>query len=75
MTNNQKVIVKNQLQMDINQLKVATTSLVTNHRIANLVQVKVHHLRSRRYNKLFKIDSQRVVFLLCVAFSVSGGMR
>ncbi|EJA3294758.1 DUF3265 domain-containing protein [Vibrio vulnificus] len=28
-----------------------------------------------RYNKLFKSDSQRVAFLLCVAFSVLGGMR
>ncbi|WP_338328417.1 hypothetical protein, partial [Vibrio diabolicus] len=28
-----------------------------------------------KYNKLFKSDSQRVAFLLCVAFSVSGGMR
>ncbi|ELA9326246.1 DUF3265 domain-containing protein [Vibrio parahaemolyticus] len=27
------------------------------------------------HNKLFKSDSQRVAFLLCVAFSVLGGMR
>ncbi|HDY7562807.1 TPA: DUF3265 domain-containing protein [Vibrio vulnificus] len=27
------------------------------------------------YNKLFKSDSQRLAFLLCVAFSVLGGMR
>ncbi|EHU9479653.1 DUF3265 domain-containing protein [Vibrio parahaemolyticus] len=26
-------------------------------------------------NKLFKSDSQRVAFLLCVAFSVLGGMQ
>nr|WP_305887625.1 DUF3265 domain-containing protein [Vibrio vulnificus] len=28
-----------------------------------------------KYNKLFKSDSQRVAFLLCVAFSVYGCMR
>ncbi len=27
------------------------------------------------HNKLFKSDSQRVAFLLCVAFGVYGGMR
>ncbi|MCG0026576.1 DUF3265 domain-containing protein [Vibrio parahaemolyticus] len=27
------------------------------------------------HNKLFKSDSQRVAFLLCVAFSVKGGMQ
>ncbi|HCG5524180.1 TPA: DUF3265 domain-containing protein [Vibrio parahaemolyticus] len=27
------------------------------------------------YNKLFKSDSQRVAFLLCVGFGVLGGMR
>nr|WP_152472398.1 MULTISPECIES: hypothetical protein [unclassified Vibrio] len=27
------------------------------------------------YNKLFKSDSQRLAFLLCVAFCVLGGMR
>ncbi|EGS6764453.1 DUF3265 domain-containing protein [Vibrio parahaemolyticus] len=27
------------------------------------------------YNNLFKSDSQRVAFLLCVAFSVLGSMR
>ncbi|HDM8140703.1 TPA: DUF3265 domain-containing protein, partial [Vibrio harveyi] len=27
------------------------------------------------YNKAFKSDSQRVAFLLCVAFSVLDGMR
>nr|WP_255201253.1 DUF3265 domain-containing protein [Vibrio alginolyticus] len=27
------------------------------------------------HNNLFKSDSQRVAFLLCVVFSVSGGMR
>ncbi|EGQ8961561.1 DUF3265 domain-containing protein [Vibrio parahaemolyticus] len=27
------------------------------------------------YNKLFKSDSQRVAFLLCVSFSGLGGMR
>ncbi|EMK3662542.1 DUF3265 domain-containing protein [Vibrio vulnificus] len=27
------------------------------------------------HNNLFKSDSQRVAFLLCVAFSVLGGMR
>ncbi|ENJ2867649.1 DUF3265 domain-containing protein [Vibrio parahaemolyticus] len=30
---------------------------------------------SKLHNKLFKSDSQRVAFLLCVAFSVLGGMR
>nr|WP_308303623.1 DUF3265 domain-containing protein [Vibrio parahaemolyticus] len=29
----------------------------------------------RSVNKLFKRDSQRVAFLLCVDFSVSGGLR
>ncbi|HCG8254117.1 TPA: DUF3265 domain-containing protein [Vibrio parahaemolyticus] len=28
-----------------------------------------------KVNNLFKRDSQRVVFLLCVAFSVLGGLR
>ncbi|HAU8254056.1 TPA: DUF3265 domain-containing protein, partial [Vibrio vulnificus] len=28
-----------------------------------------------RHNKLFKRDSQRVAFLLCVGLSVEGGMR
>ncbi|EKO3823073.1 DUF3265 domain-containing protein [Vibrio parahaemolyticus] len=27
------------------------------------------------HNKLFKSDSQRVAFSLCVAFSVLGGLR
>ncbi|ELB2049427.1 DUF3265 domain-containing protein [Vibrio parahaemolyticus] len=30
---------------------------------------------SQLHNKLFKSDSQRVAFLLCVGFSVLGGMR
>ncbi|HCE1551879.1 TPA: DUF3265 domain-containing protein [Vibrio parahaemolyticus] len=29
----------------------------------------------KSYNKLFKSDSQRVAFLLCVVLSVLGGMR
>ncbi|EKM3681786.1 DUF3265 domain-containing protein [Vibrio alginolyticus] len=29
----------------------------------------------KKPNKLFKSDSQRVAFLICVAFSVKGGMR
>ncbi len=29
----------------------------------------------KTYNKLFKSDSQRVAFSLCVAFGVYGGMR
>ncbi|ENV1409859.1 DUF3265 domain-containing protein, partial [Vibrio parahaemolyticus] len=30
---------------------------------------------SNAHNKLFKSDSQRVAFLLCVAFCVYSGMR
>ncbi|MEH0790568.1 DUF3265 domain-containing protein [Vibrio alginolyticus] len=32
-------------------------------------------LESKLANKLFKRDSQRVAFSLCVGFSVLGGMR
>ncbi|HAS6021795.1 TPA: DUF3265 domain-containing protein [Vibrio vulnificus] len=32
-------------------------------------------VRTCGYNNLFKSDSQRLAFLLCVAFSVLGGMR
>ncbi|EHZ7124338.1 DUF3265 domain-containing protein [Vibrio vulnificus] len=31
--------------------------------------------KKKSYNKLFKSDSQRVAFLLCVSFSGLGGMR
>ncbi|MBO1394130.1 hypothetical protein BVJ62_17975 [Vibrio cholerae] len=30
---------------------------------------------SKAYNNLFKSDSQRVAFLICVGLSDSGGMR
>ncbi|ASU24501.1 DUF3265 domain-containing protein [Vibrio qinghaiensis] len=32
-------------------------------------------LESKAHNKQFKRDSQRMVFSLCVGFSVLGGMR
>ncbi|ELJ8842009.1 DUF3265 domain-containing protein [Vibrio parahaemolyticus] len=31
--------------------------------------------KEKTHNKLFKSDSQRVAFLLCVGFGVLGGMR
>ncbi len=32
-------------------------------------------MEPKKHNKLFKSDSQRVAFLLCVGFSVYGGIR
>ncbi|EJB8418042.1 DUF3265 domain-containing protein [Vibrio vulnificus] len=36
---------------------------------------RLYVLVNHRANKLFKRDSQRVAFSLCVGFSVLGGMR
>lgn len=45
----------------------------------NIVLLDLHWVIKKSgcvfYNKLFKSDSQRVVFLLCVAFGVYCGMR
>ncbi|MBM4959836.1 DUF3265 domain-containing protein [Vibrio parahaemolyticus] len=45
------------------------------NQLETAVLSQLNHVFVVKHNKLFKRDSQRVAFLLCVGFSVLGGMR